>query len=345
MDAHAHAHDPHAMALPPTFPPPHHHLDMKPQFPPHHHPLPPSQPSIPPSLPLQPPVPTDTIISPATAIHHPYTLHYHPHPHQTAAPAVYINPEQQKIHTLFVSGLPDDVKPREIHNLFRRRQGFSSCQLKYTGKGDQVVAFATFFNHQSAVVAMSALDGVIFDPQTGARLHVELARTNSRSKRPRGGEAYAVIDKRVRIPDDTQESGSNDGDGGSDEPSGTDNPDSSNKGALAATQSGEMAGDLDNAPLNMEKPTAGDIPPCSTLFIANLGPNCTEEEIKQVLSQYTGFHTLKMRARGGMPVAFADFKEVENATEAMNGLQGSLLASSDRGGMHLEYARSKMRKR
>lgn len=24
---------------------------------------------------------------------------------------------------------------------------------------------------------------------------------------------------------------------------------------------------------------------CSTLFIANLGPNCTEDELKQVLSQ------------------------------------------------------------
>lgn len=42
------------------------------------------------------------------------------------------------INTLFVSGLPDDVKAREIHNLFRRRAGFESCQLKYTGRGNQV---------------------------------------------------------------------------------------------------------------------------------------------------------------------------------------------------------------
>ncbi|KAL6006024.1 hypothetical protein ACLOJK_040069 [Asimina triloba] len=366
------AHDPHAMALPPAYPPHPHHLDVKPHIP-HplsHHPIPPSQPSIPSSLPVQP---TDVVISPSAAIPPPFTIHYHAYPHQTNAPAAYFTPEQQKIHTLFLSGLPDDVKPREIHNLFRRRHGFSSCQLKYTGKGDQVVAFATFFNHQSAVAAMSVLDGVIFDPQTGARLHVELARTNSRSKRPRGGEAYAVIDKRVKVQDDMQESESNDenwvggalslktrtflgtfahsGDGGSDEPSGTDNPDSSNKGALAATHrlkhnpecisiADEIAGDPDNAQsmLNQqsEKSTEGEIPLCSTLFIANLGPNCTEEELKQILSQYTGFQMLKMRARGGMPVAFADFKEVENATEALKNLQDSLLPSSDRGGMHIE---------
>lgn len=47
------------------------------------------------------------------------------------------------INTLFVSGLPDDVKAREIHNLFRRRVGFESCQLKYTGRGNQVVPSAS----------------------------------------------------------------------------------------------------------------------------------------------------------------------------------------------------------
>jgi len=49
--------------------------------------------------------------------------------------------ERSNINTLFVSGLPDDVKAREIHNLFRRRPGFDSCQLKYTGRANQVLTF------------------------------------------------------------------------------------------------------------------------------------------------------------------------------------------------------------
>lgn len=53
--------------------------------------------------------------------------------------------DRMGINTLFISGLPDDVKAREIHNLFRRRPGFESCQLKYTGRGNQVSEFLSYF--------------------------------------------------------------------------------------------------------------------------------------------------------------------------------------------------------
>ncbi|EYU21388.1 hypothetical protein MIMGU_mgv1a012396mg [Erythranthe guttata] len=222
------------------------------------------------------------------------------------------------INTLFVSGLPDDVKAREIHNLFRRRPGFESCQLKYTGRGNQ---------------------GVKFDPETGLTLHIELARSNSRRKHKPGSGPYVVIDLRTKSGADARETSSDDDDG-SDE-----NVDAVNQDDSAADKSAEQtttsidafAPDNDQA----EKTSDGA---CSTLFIANLGPNCTEDELKQVLSLYPGFNSLKIRARGGMPVAFADFEKVEQATHAINALQGSTLASSDRGGMHIEYARSKMRK-
>ncbi|KAL7100099.1 hypothetical protein ACP275_09G126500 [Erythranthe tilingii] len=243
------------------------------------------------------------------------------------------------INTLFVSGLPDDVKAREIHNLFRRRPGFESCQLKYTGRGNQVVAFATFVNHQSAMASLHSLNGVKFDPETGLTLHIELARSNSRRKHKPGSGPYVVIDLRTKSGADARESSSDDDDG-SDE-----NVDAVNQDDSAADKSAEQttnsidvfAPDNDQA----EKTSDGA---CSTLFIANLGPNCTEDELKQVLSIYPGFNSLKIRARGGMPVAFADFERVEQATDAINALQGSTLASSDRGGMHIEYARSKMRK-
>ncbi|XP_072998795.1 uncharacterized protein [Typha latifolia] len=298
-------------------------------------------------------VPPATVLVESSGFHNPYYLqpyhHYAPAPAPAPAPipVVHPDPEQQRIKTLFLSGLPDDVKPREIHNLFRRRHGFDSCQLKYTGRGNQVVAFATFFNHQAAMAAMSALNGVVFDPEIGSTLHIELARSNSR-RRPHGSGAYIVIDKRAKVMNDEEDAWSNDGDGGSDEPSDTENDSPSDKGALAAKQSGETGAKLDKRQATSneqpEKSLSEGIPPCSTLFIANLGPTCTEEELKQVLSKFSGFHVLKVRGRGGMPVAFADFTDIESSTTAMNRLQGTLLNSSDRGGMHLEYARSKMRK-
>ncbi|XP_068478535.1 protein WHI3 isoform X2 [Phaseolus vulgaris] len=228
---------------------------------------------------------------------------------------MYQQDDRSNINTLFVSGLPDDVKAREIHNLFRRRPGFDSCQLKYTGRANQVVAFATFFNHQSAMAALHALNGVKFDPQTGSVLHIELARSNSRRKRKPG-------------------------DSDPDEPSDSDG----NHGDLSIIASDETAVGSDNPiPVEQhEKGSSGGL--CSTLFIANLGPNCTEDELKQAFAAYAGFNMVKMRSRGGMPVAFADFEEIDQAAKVVEELQGSLLSSSDRGGMHIEYARSKMRK-
>lgn len=266
----------------------------------------------------------------------------HPPPYEpyylAAAPSEYgySGNDRNGINTLFVSGLPDDVKAREIHNLFRRRPGFESCQLKYTGRGNQVVAFATFVNHQSAMAALHSLNGVKFDPHTGSTLHIELARSNSRRKNKPGSGPYVVIDRRSKS--DTSGKGSSSDDGDSDSDNAASNFDSMSQHYYPTDKS------IDDgfAPENQaDKRTDGA---CSTLFIANLGPKCTEEELKQVLSLYEGFNSLKVRAQGGMPVAFADFEKVEQATEAMEVLQGSSLPSSDRGGMHIEYARSKMRK-
>jgi len=68
-----------------------------------------------------------------------------PIPNPNTTISIQIPHEQRHINTLFVSGLPDDVKPREIHNLFRRRPGFDFCQLKFTGRGNQVGISLPFF--------------------------------------------------------------------------------------------------------------------------------------------------------------------------------------------------------
>jgi hypothetical protein len=55
-----------------------------------------------------------------------------------------VDREHGKICTLFVAGIPDDVKPREIHNLFSRRPDFESSLLEFTGKGNQVFFLINF---------------------------------------------------------------------------------------------------------------------------------------------------------------------------------------------------------
>ncbi|XP_047334129.1 U2 small nuclear ribonucleoprotein B''-like [Impatiens glandulifera] len=247
------------------------------------------------------------------------------------------------INTLFISGLPEDVKAREIHNLFRRRPGFDYCQLKYNGRGSQVVAFATFVNHSSAMAALHSLNGINFDPNNGNLLHIELARSNSRRKRKLGSGPYFVIDKRSKVATDNQLASSDEDEIVEEEPSQNNRPDSDNENGLGFTKSC-VAADLGSCVVADDKEKGGTESQCSTLFIANLGPNCNEKELKDLFSQYPGFNIIKFSSRGSMPVAFADFEGIEQGTVAMEGLQGSLLPSSEGGGIHIEYAKSKMRK-
>ncbi|XP_008200639.1 protein couch potato isoform X5 [Tribolium castaneum] len=83
-------------------------------------------------------------------------------------------------------------------------------------------------------------------------------------------------------------------------------------------------------------------PPCSTLFVANLGQFVSEHELKEIFASFPGFCRLRMHNKGGSPVAFMEYQDVRCAAQVMAALQGSFLLSSDRGPIRIEYAKSKM---
>ncbi|KAL3119810.1 hypothetical protein niasHT_002150 [Heterodera trifolii] len=72
-------------------------------------------------------------------------------------------------------------------------------------------------------------------------------------------------------------------------------------------------------------------PPCSTIFIGNLGtPNnsqVVEEELKSLFSMFPGFCRMRMHTKGGAPVAFAEFGDIAQASAAMQAMQGYVLGS------------------
>ncbi|KAM0931792.1 hypothetical protein ACQ4PT_000086 [Festuca glaucescens] len=295
--------------------------------------------------------------------HHRLHLHLPPaappaaDPYYVYAPHAHPDPQRQGVVTLFVAGLPDDVKPREIHNLFSRRPGFDQCLLEYTGRGNQAVAFVSFFTHHAALSAMASLNGSVFDPENGDCLHIELAKSNSRKRHGGGGDVYRVIDKRVHRTKENSDNdnngdeggddvsadgdgGDNNGQGGSDESLDTENDNSSDKDELPADQSGEPGikqQQRHSSSNGQPDKSSTETPRCSTLFLANFGKACTEEELEELLSKQPGFHVLKMRRRGGLPAAFADFTDIESSTAAMNNLQGTILPSSDSDGLQIEY--------
>ncbi|EMS52701.1 Cell wall integrity protein scw1 [Triticum urartu] len=194
------------------------------------------------------------------------------------------------------------------------------------------VAFVSFFTHHAALAAMASLNGSVFDPDNGDCLHIELAKSNSRKRHGGGGEVYRVIDKRVRTEEnsdndnnrdegDDDVSGNDDGQGGSDGQSDEENDNSSDKNELPTDQSGEP-GIKQQKGRSSSNDQPDKIPPCSTLFLSNLGQACTEKELEELLSKQPGFHVLKMRRRGGLPAAFADFTDIESSTAAMENLKG-----------------------
>ncbi|KAK1802221.1 hypothetical protein P4O66_021886, partial [Electrophorus voltai] len=83
-----------------------------------------------------------------------------------------------QVRTLFVSGLPTDIKPRELYLLFRPYKGYEGSLIKLTSK--QPVGFVTFDSRSGAEAAKNALNGVRFDPENPQTLRLEFAKANTK---------------------------------------------------------------------------------------------------------------------------------------------------------------------
>ncbi|KAE8678228.1 hypothetical protein F3Y22_tig00111427pilonHSYRG00063 [Hibiscus syriacus] len=59
------------------------------------------------------------------------------------------------VRTIFITGLPENVKERELQNLLRWLPGYEASQVNY--KGEKPMGFALFSNARFAVAAKDAL--------------------------------------------------------------------------------------------------------------------------------------------------------------------------------------------
>ncbi|KAG8510277.1 RNA-binding protein with multiple splicing 2 [Galemys pyrenaicus] len=83
-----------------------------------------------------------------------------------------------QVRTLFVSGLPVDIKPRELYLLFRPFKGYEGSLIKLTSR--QPVGFVIFDSRAGAEVAKNALNGIRFDPENPQTLRLEFAKANTK---------------------------------------------------------------------------------------------------------------------------------------------------------------------
>ena len=95
------------------------------------------------------------------------------------------NSYNDEVRTLFVSGLPMDVKQRELYLLFRTYEGYQGNIIRMTskaGKPPAPVGFVTFNSRREADKARISLQGVKFDPFDQMPLRLEFARSNTKAR-------------------------------------------------------------------------------------------------------------------------------------------------------------------
>ncbi|XP_038992955.1 uncharacterized protein LOC120116571 [Hibiscus syriacus] len=103
-------------------------------------------------------------------------------PPSAAAPSPPSHPSHHdEVRTIFIMGMPEDVKERELQNLLRWLPGFEASQVSY--KGEKPKGFALFSNAEFAVAAMDALQKIVFDAKLKSLLHIEMTRKNLVVKR------------------------------------------------------------------------------------------------------------------------------------------------------------------
>ena len=94
----------------------------------------------------------------------------------------------EEVRTIFITGLPEDVKERELQNLLRWLPGFEASQLNF--KAEKPMGFALFSAPHQALTAKDILQDMLFDPDTKSVLHTEMAKKNLFVKR---GEVWNLF--------------------------------------------------------------------------------------------------------------------------------------------------------
>ncbi|XP_013420785.1 uncharacterized protein LOC106181061 isoform X2 [Lingula anatina] len=288
---------------------------------------------------------------------------------------------EEEVRTLFVSGLPMDAKPRELYLLFRAYKGYEGSLLKVTnknGKTTSPVGFVTFTSRVAAETAKQDLQqGVRFDPDLPQTLRLEFAKSNTKVTKPKqqspqpaathptiihpltgqelgaaflpGAEAWAahpLVTAAYELPTAASIH----------HPTLIQHPSFATQVSNSYYQTPLLAHHV-MTPSAIPHPHLATSPvlgspvsngnaspnaPCSTLFVANLGQFCSEQELKELFQNFHGYCRLRMHNKGGSPVAFVEYQDIATATRAMAALQGAVLFSSERGGIRIEYARNKM---
>uniref|UniRef100_A0A8C6CQ80 RRM domain-containing protein n=1 Tax=Moschus moschiferus TaxID=68415 RepID=A0A8C6CQ80_MOSMO len=92
--------------------------------------------------------------------------------------------------TLWVSGFPVDIKPRQLYLLFRPFKGYEESLIMLTSR--QPVGFVVFDYRAGAGATKSALNGICFDAENPQSLRLEFAKANTKMAKNRQSETHFI---------------------------------------------------------------------------------------------------------------------------------------------------------
>ncbi|OAD02456.1 hypothetical protein MUCCIDRAFT_15544, partial [Mucor lusitanicus CBS 277.49] len=272
------------------------------------------------------------------------------------------------VTTIFVVGFPEDMAEREFQNMFTFCHGFEAASLKWhckdqdddsipssTNGKKQMIGFARFRTRLEALEAIDVLSGKKIDQEKGTVLKAEMAKKNLHIKRGSATQtststssstttstAATVAPQSVAV-------------------NSTTSPNTSLvASSLATSESSSLKNmqqrydsfsplpsdllspqdyktDLLSSPIQRLPNPADQNPPCNTLYVGNLPPNTSEEELRQVFSLCKGYRRMCFRTKPQGPMCFVEFEDIVFASQALNELQGHNLTNSVKGGIRLSY--------
>lgn len=261
-----------------------------------------------------------------------------------------------EVRTIFISGLPEDVKERELQNLLRWLPGFEASQVNF--KGEVPMGFALFSAPHFAVAARDTLQDMVFDAESKSVLHTEMAKKNLFVKRGIIPDPNSFDQsKRMRTGGDYTHTGFSSpspfhpppppvwGPHGYMAPPPPPPYDPYGAYPLSQVPMAPPPAPVPAPSSYMPIQNTKDNPPCNTLFIGNLGENINEEELRGLFSVQPGFKQMKVLRQERHTVCFIEFEDVNSATNVHHMLQGAVIPSSTSVGMRIQYSKNPFGKR
>lgn len=112
------------------------------------------------------------------------------------------------------------------------------------------------------------------------------------------------------------------------------------KNSLKASSNIERSSSISSACFRAMNNPADQNPPCNTLYVGNLPPATSEEELRSLFAQCEGYKRMCFRAKPQGPMCFVEFEDVVYATQAMSEHQAHVLSNSAKGGIRLSFSKN-----